>query len=519
MNKKTKLLFTTIPAMVIAGLTGCKNNQKNNIFTICYYPGGYGTDWIEEYAKAAIAEQRGCSVDEVKKGVDYKLISDTNPARESNLRSKTSCPDLIFANGLPVSAISSGYVEPLSDVFNTTVQTSKGEKKIGDYLIQDCKEQFCIQRKYGQGERLPWAIPFTNIPISIAYNETLMKKVSHVDSYDCGTCIENGKWVNPPETVKQLKSYFADLTAYNPNLTKFGWCLSECNWFEPLYATWWAQYQGVNTAYTAHEGVTEEQGGYYDFWKYESPNVYKQAGIAKSFETVRDLLVDFDKHEFINSHKYCDSYSVKDMQTEFARGQMAMCLTGDFFEHEYNSILKNQTDVFKLMRIPAIEEAAPDTNKLTFVNTSSVLFIPSGAKNKDVAKKFLIESSKETNILKFLKDTGGIRSFDFDPELLNNYEFSTFQKSTLDLYFQRNDLLIKFPRNVADKTKINPIYIYEGIGDTLFSVVDYPSLLSAIRDYTNQEIIYDGAPKINGISKFKSLVQRAQEAFNSYFYD
>lgn len=521
MNKKLKLLTLLIPTVAcLAGCDGPGGKKGGEIFTIMYYPGGYGTDWIVDYAKAAIAEERGISKDEVIEGTDFKLVAENEPASDRVLKSKKTCPDLIFSNGFTANLISSDLIESIEDVYATKVQTSQGEKTIQEYLIPDCMEQFRYQKYYGQGERLPYGLPLTNIPISIAYNETLLRSVVHVDTtHEVSSELIDSTtncWLNPPTTVEELQSYFADLTAKDPSIIKLGWSMADgSNWFEPLYATWWAQAQGVDKS--RYSG----QGSYYDFWETTGPEIYEQTGIQVALKTTQDLFVDTAKHEFKNSHPYNATYTIKDMQAAFARGEMAMCLTGDFFENEYKSILKDNDDVFKLMRIPSIEgaekvEGTDRTKKLTFVNTSNVLFIPKNGKNKELAKKFLIYSCQEEQVLSFLELTGGIRPFQFDKSLLEGKHFTAFQQSTLDLYFDRDDLLLKYPRNAKDKDDISPIYIYEDLGATLWSVITYPEILTDLTKYTPEQIAISGAKNDKGVTELKSLKTRSEEAFDNW---
>ncbi len=527
MKKQLKLMVLSLATLATsAALIGCgrgTGGDDEKPFTIMYYPGGYGDQWLRDFAKETLAIEKGCTPEEIVEGKDFKLVADAEPSTDTNLKSKTKCPDLIFSNGFSASQISSGLIEQIQDVYDAEVETSKGKMAIKDYLIDDCAQQFCFQKRYGQGQRLAYGLPMTNIPISIAYNETILLKTPHDASNPYESKMLEGtidattkKWTRAPQTVDELKAYWYDLDQSNPSLVKFGWSLADgSNWFEPLYATWWAEAQGLDQPH-----MYKSEGSYYDFWEYGSAEIYKQTGIQKAFETVQSLIVK--NGEFVNSHPNYKTFNIKDMQSAFARGEMAMCLTGDFFEHEYADILKNNTDSFKLMRIPSIEGAETNSDgsvkKLTFVNTSSVLFVPSGAKHKELAKKFLIYSSQEAQVIRFLKETGGIRPFQFDPyELCPDYEFTTFQASTLDLYFHADDLLMKYPRNAADKNNISPIYIYEGVNARLFSVTDYASLLYAIKDYTPKQVcietVYDGKVK-----KFESLYDRAKTAFDNWRY-
>ena len=519
--KKTKLLTLTIACLSIASLAGCTTNKDNTIskkdrLSIVYYPGGYGSEYLSYFCKSFLAKKLGKSEDEIEEGKDYQLIPDADITYGADyyLTSESRCPDLIISNVLSSKAVTQGYVASLDEVFDSEVETSSGKRKIEDYVNSEAMEQYSYEIRRGQTAKHRFAMPWTAIPISMAYNETLLNKIKHTSSsYVVGDDIVVGEtWNRVPETVEELKAIFVDVDAYNAenstNLTKLGWAAANgSNWFETFITTWWAQKQGLDEEFS-YPG----EGSYYDFWKYDKPEIFKQTGIQDALQTIKDLLIK--DGEFVNSYPSVGSMTIKNAQQAFAEGKALFCLTGDFFEQEYSPFIKESNQTFKLMRVPAIEGALQNTDgttkKLTYLNISSSAYVPAKAANKELVKEFLIYTCSEKNLIKFTELTGGIRPFDYDIRVLDDtYEFSDFKKSTFELYYGADDYLVKFPRNV-EVEDISPIYLYENVSENIFCGADYGTVLSSLKTMIPKQIMIDGT------SSFNSIYSRAVKAFKEW---
>ena len=62
------------------------------------------------------------------------------------------------------------------------------------------------------------------------------------------------------------------------------------HWLEYFMSVWWAQYQGVYEENL--QTVKEGDGSYYDFYNFESAEVWKQVGIQKAIDQWRTLIID-----------------------------------------------------------------------------------------------------------------------------------------------------------------------------------------------------------------------------------
>ena len=521
MKKITKFALLGALTVTLTALTACNTNSDNKIqkegrLSIVYYPGGYGTEYLNTFCKEFLAQKLNKSVDEIVEGEDYKLVPDEDITYSADyyLTSDARCPDLIISNLLSPKAVTQGYVTSLDDVFDSEVETSNGKQKIGDFVMEEAIDQYTYELRRGQTAKHRFAMPWTAIPISIAYNNTLLKSLAHVD---IGYHLEEGAigshqtWERAPITVEELKAIFYDLDIYNQehstNLAKFGWAaVNGTNWFESLITTWWAQKQGVNEEYS-YAG----EGSYYDFWKYENPEIFKQTGIQDALQTIKELLIK--DGEYANSYNSVGSMTIKNAQQAFAEGKALFCLTGDFFEKEYESFIQQSGQEFKMMRVPSIEGALQKDGKvvnLTYLNISSCAYVPSKGANKDLAKEFLKFTSSEENIMRFAGMTGGIRPFSCD---VRNYSeassFSSFKKSVFDLYYDADDYLVKYPRN-TDIEDITPIYLYEGVSENIFCGANYFTVISSLKTMTPKQIMVDGS------GSFDSVYTRAVKAFKEW---
>ena len=518
MKKISKLLVLSILGIAVSTLSSCSVNKDNDIakesrLSIVYYPGGYGNEYLNTFCKEFLAKKKGVSPDEIKENVDYILKADPNITygEDYYVTSESRCPDIIISNRLNPKAVTQGYVASLDEVYDAKVNTSDGEKSVYDFSMKEAVEQFSFEIRRGLTDKHAFAVPWTAIPISIAYNNTILRQISHTSSLPVGEGALDGenKWNRAPETVAELKAIFKDAEAFNPNLTRFGWAaINGTNWFESLITTWWAQRQGIDKEY-----LYEGEGSYYDFWNYESIDIFKQTGIQDALGQIKELFAGEDG-KYINSYQSVGSMNIKQAQQAFAEGKALFCLTGDFFEKEYASFIEKSNQEFKMMRVPSIEGAITNddgtTKKLTYLNISSCAYVPTKAKNKDLAKEFLVFTCQEDNCLKMSEMTGAIRPFDYDARKCSMYDsLSAFHKSVFDLFYNADDYLLKFPRNVEIKD-ISPVYLYENVVENIFYGADYYTVISSLLTMTPKEIM------LSGTKSFDSIYKRAQKAFQEW---
>ncbi len=461
-------LATLLACSCVFGLSACKKKKsaEENTLTIRYYNGGYGDEWLEK------ALQDFCAT---KEGVTYKMIPDNEITYTANLYLKNNVPDIIMSNGNWKPHVKDGLIEDLTSVYETEVQTSQGKKKVKDYIDQNVMKQFTRQKVFGRGESVTWGMPWASQVLSLAYNETILLATTHrSDNPFIVEGLEKGStWTHEPYTVNELMAYLYDVREAKNGIIPWGFAVDYLNWYDALFYVWWAQIQGTTTP---NKYVNE--GCFYDFFNMTSAELVKQSGYKDAIDIVRKIIVD-DNGDLYNSNN--DGAMTKEkMQENFAKGNIAVCLVGDFFEKEYKAFMK-EGNVFKLMFIPFADGAEKNADgtpkKLTFVQTDNVMYVPTNATNKDLAKEFLAFLCNESQLMQFTKYTGVVRPFGYNAyELDPNHTWTDFQKSTFNIYYNADDFVIKYPLTA---TNISPIYLYEEV--SMFMAIPHPTVFGEFR--------------------------------------
>ena len=520
--KKRLFLLPIVSALTLAPLTGCQKSYSEYKLVVRYYPGGYGIDWMEDYIKEYLAEKNGGNPNDYVVGKDFKLIpdADINYGASKYLKSKKECPDLILSNFLEPENVQAGLVADLNSVYNTEVNTSYGKVKIKDYIDENILNKFSYQQRYGQGEEYAWGMPWSTIPCAMSYNETLLKQINHVSSIEVkDDAIVDGKWNRPPETVTELSAYFEDIDNYNQvnnrNIIKLSWAAKDgSQWLEFMLHVWWAQYQGVFTSRVPGENA------YYDFYNCRSEEEFKQSGLQYALGVLKNLITTNEGADgkFINGPTDPLSDTIKDSQTAFARGNAAMCLTGDFFEKEYKTWLDESKQVIKMMRVPSIDNAEKNEHgediKLVKLQTEAVMYVPQNAIHRAEAKELLAFMCNEDKLMDFTKKTGGIRPFDYNPiELEPDYAWTDFQKSVFDIYYNSDEKLMIYPKNEAAAGKtLSPVYYYHYSSVvTPFMSHNSLTILSKLRKLTPKQIMVDGVE-----GSFDSVYKLAKRQYDDW---
>lgn len=516
--KKRNFLGIGLLSLSLAALSGC--GSSSDAFYVAYFDGGYGSVWLETFVKEYLAEQKGVTADQIVSGKDYRLVADADITYTAGnyVKSKRDCPDLLITNKLEAKLVSDGYIAGLSSLYDEEITKMDGSKvKIKDYVDSSCSEKYHYEKSLGRSESKDyWALPWTSMPCSVAYNETLLQKITHSDLNGTVSGLADGaKWTLPPETLADVFTYFKDIDDYNKTAStqvdKFGWAGKDgTQWFEFMTMTWFAELHGTSSAKlnTAKYG---SEGTFDDFWKLEAKestaNIYKSSGIQEALNAIKSLVTEDDgsaSGKYINSPLNADAMNIKELQTRFADGKIALCLTGDWFEHEYSSSIKESGQVIKTMFVPSLTDAVTrkadnKTAKLTYVNTENVMFVPANAPHKEKAFGLLKYMTEEKQCIRFTQETGGIRPFNYDARNFEtainpSFKYSDWQKSVFDIYYNADDRVSKFPRAlVAKGENLSPVYIYEGEAiQTLTYGVDYAKVIDKLRKYSGADIMVNG---------------------------
>lgn len=436
-NGKKILTMVASAALAVSTFGGCgagAGGAKEGVLTIRYFEGGYGREWIENAAEEFKAYKKE------KDGVEIETSLTADPSITTTayqtLKSNNNVPDLMLTQGGSwIEWVTAGYLESLKDVYDAKVNTSGGEVTVREFMKEEIADGAQLQRLYGQGEWQEWVMPWASLECALAYNEDYLLTVNASKNYEGRT--SGGKWIAFPETVEELKTYFNDVIAMGDGVAPIVWGGADgTNWFDYPILVWWAQQQGYESVNTK-SGISESEGSFRSFFNYESAEVWKQTGIQKAMDTVREVFVDTEGQKWKNTSANVKELTIQNAEAEFIKGNAAVMLAGSFLENEmkqFNS--KNYT--IKMATFPLTENCETDENgkgiKYHYVSEGDMMFVPAKATNKTLAKEFLAFIASEEQVLKFTKYTGCMRPFKYDPlALAPDHAWTAYQRSGFEI--------------------------------------------------------------------------------------
>lgn len=464
LKKSIAILAAALMAgTAVVGMTGCtdKGGAKEGELLIRYFQGGTGDAWLKNAAR---------KFEERNEGVTVKLEgnNDVPSLIYSQLNSGKDLADIYMLPELSWQEyVTRGKVANLNDVYEAEVQTSNlGKIKIKDYLLPAVRDSRYLSRVEG-APSMPWTMSMAFSQAGIVYNEDMLLSTKHTTA-KAGEWAVNDNWTAPPETVDDLISYCADLNSAGK--TPFSFAGKETDWLMRLMWGWWAQYQGANELNTANADVTANEGTFFEYWNYKSPEVFNQAGIGKSIEAFQSIFKS-ETGTVKNTPQSVMEKSTQDAERDFVNQDVAMVVCGAFAYNEILPMLDNDGDgerdfTVKMMNLPYIEGAQKDTDgntlNMNLYNSEDIVLVPAEATNLDLAKQFLILLCEEESILDYTKQCGELRPFRCDLSLneKDGFEYPAFTKSVIDIYNNTDVHLIRYPANTA-LTDVSYLYSYK----------------------------------------------------------
>ena len=515
MKKFTALLISAL--LVATGcaacFAGCDHAREENVLEIRYYVGGFGPAWMES-AKAKF--------EEANPGVYVKLHEDQTlqTSITSYLSSGKELSDIYFNQDCDWQYfVSQGWIEPLDDLYETEVERLDGSKvKIKDFINEDRQDVPYMPVRPGMGESHPWILPWSVLNCGMVYNEDVVLNTPRRST--------GANWDKAPETMSELQEYVADLNASDlksedgTKVQAFSFGANGDQWWLtfPL-KVWWAQYQGVYEP--SQNAAALGQGSYYDFWDFGAPdydveaftggeNVWNQRGVQVALDTLSDLITDHDGN-YINCVDKADEIDGVAAEQAFIDGKTAFIFVGNWIENEMRDFMP-EGFTMKAMYVPTLDDAAtdPETGAPYKINNNAemdVIFIPSEAPNKELAKQFLAFINSEEMLLEFTKLTGVARPFQYDPLGAEEYyqeegfTFSSYVESSLRMYSEADFNLVEYPMNkgrVPEEERDSYVsYIFTYKRPELFESLGAGVCLNGILTKTGAEIMQAVVEKTN----------------------
>lgn len=524
-----RLLVLALAGVMVAATTACgsKSNSttadnKNYDLTVKYYSGAYGDDWIK-----LAAEEFG-----KEKDIKVQVIPspDMDCGAENNLTSGKNLADVYCCSSRRwQSWVQNGFVENLKSVYDSTVKTSKGDIKISEYMDQDVVGRYQIERQVGTGDSYPWVMPYSAMPMSLAYNYGALKKIPHVssgavsaDSVDKST----NKWIAPPKNFTEWQALCDDVNAYKSNdkhkYVPFGWSALATEQVYYFLFTWWAQYQGLTKSNVAG------QGSFYDFWNFGntstttlnqtfSSSVFDQKGLAVALDNFKKLAVDANTQSFKNSLSAVNTITTQELTravyAERDKERPIIAMASSFGESEAkltgvidsDSDGKNDSDI-RFMNIPALD--GHEGEKYLYCANDDIMFVPSAAAHKDIAKEFLVFLCNEDQLKKFtVRSGGGIRPFNYDAREIKDDSLTKYNKSVFDVYYT-STRIYDFPLEAYKQSPFSVSLIYTYEHPAAFVDLSLSTVINMLKKSDGAEVMKETKrtfelSKQNYVKKFK----------------
>ena len=399
------LLLFTLP--LLAGCIAPAGSQEDDDpsdtrtrMHISVYKAGFGIEWLE--AIAAKYEEYNKDVKVVYKG-DASMESTAVAALESGSSNVRDIYSLTNAINLYNNAVKDddgdGYsdrLENLDDLYEEVIYDGKKLKDLIDPEFED------IVKINGHYYAVPWNASITGI----MYNTKMF---------------EVNNW-QVPTTMEELYNLCNQIR--DKGIAPLGYCGNAADgYLSGLFMGLFAQYSGP----TAVD----------EFFKFESPDVYKDEGRLKAYETIGTLL-GTDSWLVPGTQ----SFDHLQIQRSFIRGEVAMIIGGSWLKTEMSAYLQEYPNFdCAMMPLPWINPAKTnaDGTKNGNSSNSTVLVIPKLAKNKEIAKDFLKFMCTKEMLQLYTEKTGGNpRPFTYEGVDLSNLD--EWGESIMNIYLNSTNV-------------------------------------------------------------------------------
>lgn len=348
-NKIVSMVLALASLSSGALLASCgkkKVPNDENTLEIFITNAGYGMEWLNQEI-ALFKEQ-----DWVKEKYPNLNIPEVGYNTEANYcgTSITAGPtantvDLFFS----CTALGSYYnakvngeyaFEDLTSIYTSTVpgENVKVKDKMIDIIYEE-QEAFLLE----DGSSVYYSLPWVMGAMGLFVNETALQNQLGAD-------------VTLPRTTKE---FVALCTSLKGKLAPIAVPLKSVYW-ETMFTSWWAQYEGLENYKNFWNGVAEVDG----VEKY-SAQIFSQKGRLRSLQAIESLIGREAGFYHPSLNKGYD-----ELQALFFTGEAAFMVNGDWVENETQSLT---TDKISMIKTPVVSEIV---ETCTSINTEDqLLFI------------------------------------------------------------------------------------------------------------------------------------------------
>lgn len=287
-----KIICLLLAVIMLLGLAACggsgtgeqgmeeeeyidKYSSRSKTFTLCYYEGGYGADWLR-----AVAADYMDNVD-TDLYISMKASTDNAVAREK-ISTQTGTYDLYY---IEVDMFNkTGVLEELSGLLDMEVPGETGVK-VRDKIQQQWLDYYEEDGKYYQ-------LPATNfMGWNWSYNKTLLD-----------AALGEGNW-KLPNTTNEFFTMGEALFNKNVFLTAFAGqdTTGGADYLRYCYEVWFAQMVGMEGYDNYFSCLYDNNGTYELATEYPQNVVQNQYAIEETYRTAQTLCKGQNGAEFIHS--------------------------------------------------------------------------------------------------------------------------------------------------------------------------------------------------------------------------
>ena len=406
MKKKLSLMLVFSASMLLSscgdgGTSGggdVPTNGSTTTLKVSFFNGGHQSKFFE-------ALEKGFNAKYPESPIHFDLTPDPNLDTniESYMQTKANLPDLVFTRGGSYSRwISRDYIEPLDDVMEEPVNDTglKAKDSIYEGYAEACKSSVD-----GKFYTLPWAVN----NYVFAYNKT---------------AFDQFHW-KVPETFDELITLCDEISKYSDSdhVYPLAICQDTADYYLAPQWEWEAQVNGLEFENSFYHSGTEVV----------KKNDFFSTGRQSAFDAISRLIVKGDQTpKYARPHAMSEEFHPS--QNHLLDGTAMMMPCGSWLHNEFLSVLNDDSPEISAFPIPFLPNAKKGSDgkpiRIVADNAQERIFIPKGASNIKMAKKFLAYlNSDEGNII-FSNYSDACRPFKYDytkATLASSYGMATMK--------------------------------------------------------------------------------------------
>lgn len=383
------LTMVTVATIGMSMFVGCggektkegvaEGTEENQVLKVAVFEGGHGSKYWD-----AVAEK----FEAANPGVDVQI--EANPKIGDIVRPQIAAgnpPDFIYlgstdASGLATALIKEQGLEDITDVFES--EMASGEK-LKDQMLDGFLDT-ALTAPYGDGK--VYLAPLYYNVTGMWYNKTYFEEKGYEAPKTWDDFFALGE--KAKADGKSLFTYQGQSPSYNEAMI----------W--PMIASAGGE-EALNDVFNYKEGA------------------WKSPGATKALETYEKIASEDHLLKGTVAMNHTQS------QLEFLQGNALFVPNGNWFEDEMKDAIPEEGFSFGFMAPPVVKEG--DTQYATTMIEQ--MYIPKGAKNIDLAKKFLAFQYEDENIKLNSELSGAVvptkKGLEIAKEFLNQSNYECFK--------------------------------------------------------------------------------------------